>query len=193
MANTYTSLHYHVVFSTKNREPLIAQEIEGRVWAYIGGIGRKHRMTALQVGGIEDHIHALVTAPAVLSPSEIAQYLKVTHLNGFIPNSREWVSSPGRTATERSRSAGPIFRASSPISRISASITAGSPFKRNTASCWKSMGLNMTSGISGASISGLVQPSLTRRRHSRYPRPGLERPGYIQSVANAAGATAASP
>ena len=76
MANTYTSLHYHVVFSTKNREPLIAQEIEGRVWAYIGGIARKHRMTALQVGGTEDHIHALVTAPAVLSPSEIAQYLK---------------------------------------------------------------------------------------------------------------------
>jgi REP element-mobilizing transposase RayT len=76
MANTYTSLHYHVVFSTKNRERLIAQEIEGRVWAYIGGIARKHRMTALQVGGIEDHIHALVAAPAVLSPSEIAQYLK---------------------------------------------------------------------------------------------------------------------
>jgi len=76
MANTYTSLHYHVVFSTKNRERLIAQEIEGRVWAYIGGIARKHRMNALQVGGIEDHIHALVTAPAVLSPSEIAQYLK---------------------------------------------------------------------------------------------------------------------
>ena len=76
MANTYTSLHYHVVFSTKNREQLIAQEIEERVWAYIGGIARKHRMTALQVGGIEDHIHALVTAPAVLSSSEIAQYLK---------------------------------------------------------------------------------------------------------------------
>jgi len=33
-------------------------------------------MTALQVGGIEDHIHALVMAPAALSPSQIAQYLK---------------------------------------------------------------------------------------------------------------------
>jgi len=29
-------------------------------------------------------------------------------------------------------------------------FTARSPFKRNIASCWKSMGLNMTSGISGA-------------------------------------------
>jgi len=76
MANTYTSLHYHVVFSTKNRVPDIAQNIEQRVWAYIGGIARKHKMTALQVGGVQDHIHALVTAPPIYAPSQIAQFLK---------------------------------------------------------------------------------------------------------------------
>jgi putative transposase len=76
LANTYTSLHYHVVFSTKNREPLIASDIEQRIWAFIGGIARTHKMTALQVGGVEDHIHALVTAPAVLAPKDIAQFLK---------------------------------------------------------------------------------------------------------------------
>ncbi len=76
MANTYTSLYYHVVFSTKNREPFIAQDIENRVWAFVGGIARQHKMTALQVGGIEDHIHALIMAPPVLSPSQIAQFLK---------------------------------------------------------------------------------------------------------------------
>ena len=62
MANTYTSLHYHFTFSTKNREPWITTEIESRVWAYIGGV--------------EDHIHAVVMAPPTLSPSHIAQYLK---------------------------------------------------------------------------------------------------------------------
>jgi REP element-mobilizing transposase RayT len=76
MANTYTSLHYHVVFSRKNRVRHISQDIEARVWAYIGGIAGAHKMTAIQVGGIEDHIHALVTAPARLSPSEMARYLK---------------------------------------------------------------------------------------------------------------------
>jgi len=76
VANTYTSLHYHVVFSTKNRVAHINPEIEQRVWAYIGGIARKHKMTALQVGGVDDHIHALVMAPPTLSPSQIAQYLK---------------------------------------------------------------------------------------------------------------------
>jgi putative transposase len=76
MANTYTSLHYHVVFSTKNRVPCVTADIEQRVWEYIGGIARAHRMTALQVGGFDDHIHALVTAPATIAPSSIAQYLK---------------------------------------------------------------------------------------------------------------------
>jgi putative transposase len=59
MANTYTALYYHIVFSTKNRVAYIEPEIESRVWAYIGGVARAHKMTALQVGGMEDHIHAL--------------------------------------------------------------------------------------------------------------------------------------
>jgi len=76
MANTYTSLYYHIIFSTKNRVAHITPEIEQRVWAYLGGVARKHNMTALQVGGIEDHIHALVMAPPTYAPSQIAQFLK---------------------------------------------------------------------------------------------------------------------
>jgi hypothetical protein len=38
MANTFTSLHYHIVFSTKNRELWIKPNFEERIWAYVGGI-----------------------------------------------------------------------------------------------------------------------------------------------------------
>jgi REP element-mobilizing transposase RayT len=76
VANTYTSLHYHVIFSTKNREPWIVTDIEQRLWRFIGGIARGHHMTALQVGGVDDHIHVLVSAPPTLAPSQIAQMLK---------------------------------------------------------------------------------------------------------------------
>ena len=76
MANTYTCLHYHIIFSTKNRERWLVPDIEHRIWEFIGGIARAHRMTALQVGGVEDHIHALVNAPPTIAPSQIAQYLK---------------------------------------------------------------------------------------------------------------------
>jgi putative transposase len=76
MANTYTSLHYHIIFSTKNRQPWLTPDTEQRIWAFIGGIARAHHMTALQVGGVEDHVHALVTASATIAPAQIAQYLK---------------------------------------------------------------------------------------------------------------------
>ena len=76
MANTYTSLYYHIVFSTKNRTAYLKAEIENRIWAYIGGVARAHKIVALQVGGVEDHIHALVKSPPNVSISQIAQFLK---------------------------------------------------------------------------------------------------------------------
>jgi REP element-mobilizing transposase RayT len=76
MANTYASLCYHIVFSTKNRIPWINRNIEQRLWEYLGGIARKNKMKALRIGGFLDHVHTLVLAPATWAPSRIAQFLK---------------------------------------------------------------------------------------------------------------------
>ena len=76
MANTYSNLFYHIVFSTKGRKNLITPDIEARVWAYIGGIARKHEIIAVQVGGIENHIHVLILAKPKIAPSQIVQWLK---------------------------------------------------------------------------------------------------------------------
>ncbi len=76
MANTYSQVYYHIVFSTKNRVDWIRPEIEDRVWAYFGGIARKHKMTAIQIGGIDNHVHGLIGSPPVYSPSHVAKYLK---------------------------------------------------------------------------------------------------------------------
>jgi len=76
MANTYSNLFYHMVFSTKGRNDLISPEIEERVWAYIGGIARNHEIIAVQVGGIENHIHILILAKPKVAPSQIAQWIK---------------------------------------------------------------------------------------------------------------------
>jgi REP element-mobilizing transposase RayT len=76
MANTYTSLHYHFVFSTKNREHWIRQEFEQRIWAYLAGIAKANRMHPIQIGGIEDHVHCLLGAPATIAPAKIAQLIK---------------------------------------------------------------------------------------------------------------------
>lgn len=76
MANTLTALHYHVVFSTKNREPWIARCIEGRVWSYLAEIGRLHGMAVLRVGGLEDHLHVVLGLPPTLPVSKAVQLLK---------------------------------------------------------------------------------------------------------------------
>ena len=76
MANTFTSIHLHLVFSTKNRERWITPEIENEVWSYLGGICRSHQVKAIQVGGVEDHVHLLVGLPATMALSEFMRRLK---------------------------------------------------------------------------------------------------------------------
>jgi len=76
MANSYISLYIHYVFSTKERQPLLLPEIQDRVWAYMGGIARKNKMKALSIGGTRDHVHLLVSLPAVISVSKAIQLIK---------------------------------------------------------------------------------------------------------------------
>ena len=76
MANTYTALYYHIVFSTKVRERWLMDDVAERIWAYLGGIARENKMTALQVGGIEDHVHILLGAPPAIAPSKAVQLIK---------------------------------------------------------------------------------------------------------------------
>ena len=61
MGSTFFSLHYHIVFSTKERRPLIKTEWRPRLHAYLGGIIREINGVAEIVGGVEDHIHLLAS------------------------------------------------------------------------------------------------------------------------------------
>ena len=112
MANTYSSIFYHIVFSTKNRKKWIEPEIENRVWKYIGGIARKHKATAIQIGGIEDHIHTLILSPPKYSPSQIAQFIKGESskwIHEEFPNMRTFAWQDGYSAFSVSKSLVPKF------------------------------------------------------------------------------------
>jgi REP element-mobilizing transposase RayT len=61
MPQSFGALYFHLIFSTKNRLPLISPDIQPRLYEYIGGI-LSHRKCALRAaGGIADHIHLLVS------------------------------------------------------------------------------------------------------------------------------------
>jgi putative transposase len=76
MSHSYISCLFHCVFSTKERRPTITSEIEERLWRYMGGIARENKFKALQIGGIEDHVHLLLSLPSTLPISKALQLVK---------------------------------------------------------------------------------------------------------------------
>ena len=76
MSHTYTSMRIHVIFSTKERQKGLREEIQSKLWAYIAGIGRNHGFQAIEIGGAEAHCHALILLPAPMPLSKAVQTLK---------------------------------------------------------------------------------------------------------------------
>ncbi len=76
MAQSYTNLIYHIVFSTKNRELLITAETQPRLYEYIGGIIRNKGGILLEIGGMGDHLHVLAKLRPDNSLSNILRDLK---------------------------------------------------------------------------------------------------------------------
>ena len=76
MSHSYVSNLMHCTFSTKERYPWIEGDLESRLWPYIGGIAREHRMKALTIGGVFDHVHALLSLPSTMSFAKAVQLIK---------------------------------------------------------------------------------------------------------------------
>jgi len=60
MPNSYTCLHYHLIFATKNRKPFLQPELRDRLHEYLGGIIRDNQGRLLAAGGMADHVHLLI-------------------------------------------------------------------------------------------------------------------------------------
>lgn len=76
MKKTYTRIYIHCIFSTKKRKKLISPKIEKRLWKYIGGVAKRMEIEPVAIGGVEDHLHLLLSLPPNLSVSFIMQKLK---------------------------------------------------------------------------------------------------------------------
>jgi hypothetical protein len=73
MPNTFTQIFYHVVFSTKDRRRVLAESRQEELYRYVWGIHRNLGCKLHRIGGVEDHIHILVSIPTTLS---LADYVK---------------------------------------------------------------------------------------------------------------------
>jgi REP element-mobilizing transposase RayT len=73
---SYICSYVHCVFSTKDRQPLIHAQLRERLWPYLGGIARENGMSAVSIGGIEDHVHLLLSLPATMPIAKAMQLIK---------------------------------------------------------------------------------------------------------------------
>ena len=94
MASTLTNLLYHIVFSTKDREPLIRDGFRDELEKYMAGIVRNERGILLGIGGMPDHLHLIAKFKPDRSVADMVRLIKA--------NSSKWVNEnhgePGRFA-----------------------------------------------------------------------------------------------
>ena len=76
MPDSYTNLLYYIVFSTKDRRPLITPEYEVRLYDYVGGTLRRGGGISLELNGTEDHLHLLAKLRPDRALSDVLRDLK---------------------------------------------------------------------------------------------------------------------
>ncbi len=87
MAQTLTSLLFHIVFSTKDRVDMIPAELETKLYAYVGGIVDNPNGSLLAAGGTANHVHLLV------SHSKSAALCDT--MEGLKKDSSKWIKTQG--------------------------------------------------------------------------------------------------
>lgn len=76
MSQSFTNLLYHIIFSTKNRRPIITIDQQPRLYEYIGGVVRGIGGISLGINGMEDHVHLVAKLRPDRALSDVLRELK---------------------------------------------------------------------------------------------------------------------
>jgi putative transposase len=83
MSHTYSNRLSHVIFSTKDRQPLIDLDLKPRLLGYMNGIVNENGGKVLAMNAMPDHLHMLWELKPTSSLSDAMRVLKA--------NSSRWV------------------------------------------------------------------------------------------------------
>ena len=114
MPQSLSAILVHVIFSTKNREPLIRPEIEAELFPYIATICQSAKSPALIINGTMDHIHMLVNLHRRASVAGLIEEVKSSS-SGWIktkgPNYKQFYWQSGYGAFSIGQSGAPALKA----------------------------------------------------------------------------------
>ena len=91
---SYVQSYYHIVFSVKERLPILQQDIREDVYKYIWGICKNKRCYLYRIGGVEDHIHMLVNLHPSISVADFIRDVK-TSTTAWIKSENIVLKFPG--------------------------------------------------------------------------------------------------
>jgi REP element-mobilizing transposase RayT len=87
MPQSLARLHVHLVFSTKNREPLITDGVRESLHAYLASVLQNLGCTPVLINSVEDHVHLLFDLARSVSISQAVEDVK--------KSSSKWIKSQG--------------------------------------------------------------------------------------------------
>ncbi len=76
MPHSLTFFKSHIIFSTKYRVEWITDDAAPRLYAYMAGVAKNKKAYAIEIGGIEDHVHILASFPASRSVASVVGAIK---------------------------------------------------------------------------------------------------------------------
>jgi len=87
MPQSLVKNYLHIIFSTKNRQPLIDSDIEEELFNYLGGICKSLECYPVIVGGHKNHIHILCLLSQKVLLMKLVEELK--------SHSSKWIKTKG--------------------------------------------------------------------------------------------------
>ncbi|MCF8373223.1 MAG: IS200/IS605 family transposase [Bacteroidales bacterium] len=113
MANTYTQINIHAIFSVKGRENIITNHFNDRLHEYIAGILKTTKNYSLAVNGYKDHVHIFFEMTPNMSLSDIIRDVKANsskwiNKNNLVNGHFEWQVGYGAFSYSRSQRDGVI-------------------------------------------------------------------------------------
>jgi REP element-mobilizing transposase RayT len=131
MPFTHTSLHFHLIFSTKGRHPLISETWRYRLHAYLGGLVRYLAGISDEISGTADHVHLLIGLRPTHCLAKVLQDVKSSSSKGFTMRSAP-ANLPGKQGTLALRSVHPRWRRFGSTYANKTRITVRGRFSKNT-------------------------------------------------------------
>jgi len=92
MPHSYSALWIHLIWSTKNREPILNQTLRNELFKVILEIARDYEIFIDSINGVEDHIHLLIRLRTDQSVADVVKTIKGNSWEHFRHDTEKYIA-----------------------------------------------------------------------------------------------------